>query len=376
MSTNIVDQDIDVFSTEATNTAININAVINPPCAFDKNIHYLPSDLIKLFGADKNTLLRKEKAKKIPGAIRIKKGGVECRAWTIDQLPLIGEELGFLKKIDFNYVISVFTLKGGTLKTSLAFQLARLIALHNMKVLVIGLDVQESITGIIQGVRHFKESDTWDEDSIINSPKGLYHALVENTPLRDVIQKTDLPTLDYIPETLELSILDRWLKLQRNQETIIKNKIVSKLKNEYNFVIFDCNPSWDTIVDNALESSNILLSPMTCSSDTYRAMKTFSKLIRDYTKETKTFKLFKVIPTRKKNTKVSTIIEAKFRTEYSEFCTNTSIRDSVLAEESNTLGKSLIELSYKQGLAQDYVDFAKEFIDQISLLEVEVHKCQ
>lgn len=335
---------------------------------YNKDSHYLPSDLIRIFGVDKNTILRKETSGGIPHSIWVKKGNLKSRAWTIEQLPLIGEALGFLPKLKGNHVISVFTLKGGTLKTSLTYQFARFMALHGNKVLVIGLDAQQSITEIIRGQR--KIQDEWFEDIT----KGIYHVIAENESIENVIENTDLPTLKLIPETLELTILDRWLKLQRNQEHIIENKIIKKIKKDFNLIIFDCNPSWDTTVDNALGAANILLSPMNCSINTYRAMRVFTQLIDSYIKEdiTHKFDIFRVIPTLLRPTKASKFVESKYRVDYKDICLSSSIKDATIAETSNALGKSLVEISsHKQDLTRDYIHCIKEIASLLIGLEGE-----
>ena len=141
-------------------------------------------------------------------------------------------------------------------------------------------------------------------------------------------------------------------------------------------IIFDCNPSWDTTVDNALGASNVLLSPMNCSINTYRAMRVFTKLINDYTKDstTSTFDIFRVIPTLLRPTKASKFVEGKYRVDYKDICLSSSIKDATIAETSNASGKSLIEISsHKENLTHDYIQCIKEISSLIQETEGEKH---
>ena len=345
----------------------------SPPLpSYIKSEHFLISDVTKIFQTDKGTLIKYEKDGLIPQSCRVKKGKIEARAWTIRQLPYIGQHLGFLKmQTGFLSIISIFTLKGGTLKTSIAFQLARILALHGINVCVIGLDAQESISDIIRGAK--EEEDKYYDIESEDEEKGIYHVLAENEPLENVVKKTELPTLSYIPETFELSLMDKWLKLQRNQEHIFRNKLIKDLKHKFDLIIFDCNPSWDTIVDNALECSNILISPMTCSADTYRAMRRFNEMVELWMDENENsiFELFKIIPTRKRPTKISSLVEAKYKSNYTQLCSTHSIRDAVIAETSNTTGKSLIEIvNNNNELRKDYQNVLQEIVEDINTIQV------
>src|SRR5450631_3827683 len=87
--------------------------------------------------SSKQTLLNAEEKGIIPTAQRIQRGKTAYRAWSLEQLPLIGKVIGYLAPIERPTTLAVFSLKGGTGKSSLAFQVARTYALHGSKVLVI-----------------------------------------------------------------------------------------------------------------------------------------------------------------------------------------------------------------------------------------------
>ena len=313
--------------------------------------------------ATKQTLLNAEARGDIPTARRVQRGRTSYRAWELAQLPLIGEKMGFLKRPSDCRVASVFSLKGGTSKSSLCFQIARSFALHNVRTLVIGLDAQETISQTIGRL-----SSGAEEEEI----RGIYHVLAQGTSLGDVIKATDLATLHYIPETIELSVLDLWLKNQKRREYVLRERIVTPLigQGDYDLILFDCNPSWSEMVTGALGASHVLLSPLGADINSLKAARIFVELLADFQEEMRhVFRSMLIIPTMVETNKLSQTILAKYRLEYGELCTVSSIRRSVVVQEANVRGKSLIEVGSTSPVFQDFVGVLKEVSD--CLLDIE-----
>ena len=113
-----------------------------------EKIGWTNSELHNLYKltASRQTLLNAEASGAIPTATRIPRGSSSIRVWGLADLPQIGAKYGFLDKNKKKIILSVYTAKGGVLKTTLSYNLARIIALHGMRVLVVGLDSQ----GVLQ----------------------------------------------------------------------------------------------------------------------------------------------------------------------------------------------------------------------------------
>ncbi len=302
----------------------------------------------------KQTLFNNEERGEIPQAQRMQRGKTSCRAWELNQLPLIGERMGFLRKPETPKVISVFSLKGGTSKSSLSFQLARSFALHNVRTLVIGLDAQETITQTLARARKLSAGE---------EPAGIYHVLAENIELDRAIQNTDLETLHFIPETIELSVLDIWLKNQMRKEYVFKERLVEPLlsSGRYDLILFDCNPAWSEMVTGALGASDNLLSPLGADINSLKAAKIFVELLADFQEEMKhTFKTLRIVPTMVEPNKLSQTILARYRVQYEDLCTAASIRRAIAVQESNALGKSLMEVGNNTPVFHDFVGVLKE----------------
>jgi len=308
--------------------------------------------------SSKQTMLNAEERGIIPKAHRIQRGKTAYRAWSSEQLPEIGQAMGYLKRPIPPTVISVFSLKGGTGKSSFSFQLARTYALHNIKVLVVGLDAQESIT---QTLRKSQSNDS--NFDLENNSHGLYHFLAQHTQLESLIHKTDLPNLQYIPETIELSILDVWLNQQKRKEYVLREKLIAPLQDKFNYdmIIFDCNPAWNSVVTSALTSSDTLISPLGADINSLKAATIFTDLLASFQEDMKhEFDTFFIVPTMVETNKLSQTILAKYRLNYDSLCTTNSIRRSIVVQESNVLGQSLLEKGYDSPVYDDFVGVMKE----------------
>ena len=140
-------------------------------------------------------------------------------SWTQDQLPLIGEQFGFMKKPSEPRVITSFVTKGGVLKSTLVLNLARMAALHNIKTCVVGLDMQGDITSALGCSPELENSDTLEEAlQKISQIKGLPDVLFQKANPLDLLQDTDIENLKIIPETPQLVALEQNLTHRHQRE--------------------------------------------------------------------------------------------------------------------------------------------------------------
>lgn len=218
---------------------------------------FTKTDIQKLFKikVDPRTLLNAEQRGGIPLSRRYKHGKTEVRKWTKDQLPIIGKKYGFLKNPKDKIILAIYThSNGGCGKSTLAFNLSRMLAFHGIKSLVIGLDFQGTITQLCMD--QSKTNDYKIEDK---TQKSIANLINENTPIEELIKKTDLEYLDYIPENLNLAYSQ--LSIEE-----IKNILIKHLKQpttNYDVILFDCPPPASNITIGALSISDYIISPFT-----------------------------------------------------------------------------------------------------------------
>ena len=118
-------------------------------------------------------------------------------------------------------VIGVANQKGGVGKTTTAINLAASLAVLEYHTLLVDADPQaNSTTGIGFDLHNIQQS--------------LYDCMVNDTPARDVILKSDIPNLDIIPSHIDLVGAELEMIHQPNREGVLKN-ILQPIKENYDF---------------------------------------------------------------------------------------------------------------------------------------------
>lgn len=313
------------------------------------------NDLVKLFklkDATKTPLIYAEKNNEIPKAHRVPRGKVSVRKWDTSQLPEIGTKFGFLSRPETQIIVDIYTPKGGTGKTTFAANFSRIAAINGIKTLVCGLDFQKSITKYIAPEPEITSIDEIEEKPLL----GLHHLLFEGANTNEVILKTEIPTLDIIPETGDLNFMAKKIRLETRKEYFFKENLIPKL-NEYDLIIFDGNPGWSDLTENALVSSTDLIMPISCNVGCYNALKENLGEIEKFRNAMKfSWDHFYMLPTMLINTSISQNVYARYLNSYSNAVIPIPVRHSTIAEESHAAGLSTLEYDPSSPLANDYYD--------------------
>jgi chromosome partitioning protein len=149
--------------------------------------------------------------------------------------------------------------KGGTGKTSLSTSYAWRLAELGYRVLLVDLDSQGHATKCLGF-----EGEDFD--------KTLLNVLVRKSPLSDVIQKSALPNLHFVPSNLTMSTVDLALMPMAGREFKLRNAL-KEVEGQYDIIVFDAPPSFGLLNLNALMAANDLFVPVLADFLSFHGLK-------------------------------------------------------------------------------------------------------
>ena len=153
-------------------------------------------------------------------------------------------------------VISLVNQKGGVGKTTTSINLSSALGHLGKKVLLIDLDPQSnSTTGL--GIN---KSDI---------SKSVYDVITHGCDIKDAIIKTKFKNLSIIPSTLNLAGIDvEFVKKMFSDNTFQRNNqlrnALETIKDNFDYIIIDCQPSLGLSTMNALVASDAVIIPVQC----------------------------------------------------------------------------------------------------------------
>jgi chromosome partitioning protein len=160
-------------------------------------------------------------------------------------------------------IISIANQKGGVGKTTTAVNVAASIAVSERKTLLIDLDPQcNATTGF--GI------------SYNNLDEHIYHVLIGNKGIKEVIRKTEIPFLDITPSHPDLIGAEIELLDVEEREYALKTRL-QEIRDTYKFIFIDCPPSLGLLTLNALTASDSVIIPLQCE---YFALEGLALLLR------------------------------------------------------------------------------------------------
>lgn len=148
-------------------------------------------------------------------------------------------------------IICIANQKGGVGKTTTAINLSASLAAAEKKTLLIDGDSQGNSTSGM------------GTDRISFQKTNLYHAMIGQVPLEEVIINTVIPNLDIVPSNQDLIGIEVEFVGLEDKEKRLQN-LLNSLDRQYDFIVIDCPPSLGVMTVNALVASDFLIVPLQC----------------------------------------------------------------------------------------------------------------
>ena len=251
-------------------------------------------------------------------------------------------------------IIAIANQKGGVGKTTTSVNLAASLGVLEKKVLLIDADPQANATSGL-GI---------DVEEV---ELGTYQLLEHSITAEKAIMKTNSPNLDLIPAHIDLVAIEIELVDQENRESMLK-KVITPLKDLYDYILIDCAPSLGLLTLNALTASDSVIIPIQCE---YFALEGLGKLLN-------TIKSVQKIHNNKldiegllltmydSRLRLSNQVVEEVQKHFGEMVFETIIQRNVRLSEAPSYGESIINYDASSKGATNYLSLAHEIIKKNS----------
>ena len=246
--------------------------------------------------------------------------------------------------------IAIFNQKGGVGKTTTAVNFSAALAEKGKRVLLVDNDPQGNLSSGV-GI---------DKTSL---DKSIYTVLIQEDDILDVIIPTDFDNLFIVPGSIELAGAEIELIEFEHREFLLKTQL-SKIKDDYDYILIDCPPSLGLLTINALVAADSVIIPIQCE---YYALEGVSQLVNTFNLVKKSINPELVIQgvllsmfDGRTNLSIQVVEEVK--KHFKQLVYATIVPRNIRLAEAPSFGLPVIHYDRKSKGSEAYLDLADEFL--------------
>jgi chromosome partitioning protein len=248
------------------------------------------------------------------------------------------------------HITAVANQKGGVGKTTTAINLATALAAVGRRVLLLDLDPQGNASTAL-GIKR------------VDRRLGTYEILVGGETVERATIATQIPGLDIVPSTADLSGAEIEMIDLGQREFRLRNALAGVL-DRYDQVLIDCPPALGLLTLNALVAADRVLVPLQCE---FLALEGLSYLVRTIERVQKAFNPVLeiqgiVLTMYDVRNRLSSLVADDVRGYFGAKVYDTVIPRNVRVSEAPSHGKPVLVYDLNCPGAQAYVHLASEVL--------------
>jgi chromosome partitioning protein len=249
-------------------------------------------------------------------------------------------------------VIAIANQKGGVGKTTTTINVGASLAELGQRVLIVDLDPQANAsTGLGIENRGLETS--------------MYHVLMQEVPLENCIEPTDVKGLFVAPASLDLAGAEIELVPAFSRETRLRRSI-ELVREQFDYVLIDCPPSLGLLTVNGLSAAQEVLVPIQCE---YYALEGLGQLLRNVDLVRRNLNPDLHVSTivcvmYDARTKLADQVVTEVRDHFGDKVVGAVVPRSVRLSEAPSFGQPITTFDPRSRGALAYRDVAKEIHDE------------